>query len=292
MLQKFPHVDNKTPLPLSHAEHKHIRALQKRSVREEEALCVLEGEHLCEEYLQHCLKFTANNSPNNSSRLPLLHSIIICSDDTVSPQIHTLAQKLITINKNTRFRTASTQKFELLTDTTTPQKILAVIDMPIRPMSDGEPLLILDGIADPGNLGTIIRTADWFGFRNILIGEGSADRFHPKTLRATMGSIFRCAVHSTKNLAQTIESSYADYSLWGASLQGTLTLAECANRIRSSSERYGIVMGNEARGISPHLINRLAGTFRINGGKQGTESLNVGIATGIILYEMSKNEVV
>jgi TrmH family RNA methyltransferase len=263
---------------LSQADQKRIRALQKRSGREEQRLCVLEGEHLCMEYIQYCRSISSEN-------MIRLHTVVVPMDE-LPPQIVLLTKDLAALGGTVY--TTSPQKFALLCDTATPQRILAVIDLPEQPFFNNSPLLILDSVADPGNVGTIIRTADWFGVRNILLGEGSADRFSPKALRSTMGSIFRTSVHSVSNLATVLQTSFADYTLWGASLQGAITLeALRENILAQKNSRYGIVMGNEARGISPDVQQCLAGMFKIRGGESGAESLNVAIATGIVLHELS-----
>jgi RNA methyltransferase, TrmH family len=280
--------------PLSNADHKHIRSLQKRTERERQRLCVLEGEHLCTEYARyrennpeadieiHSL-VVVNESNNENSKNTTVNSAVV--NGAVSPEVMLLASELALWG--TRVYSTSAHKFALLSDTTTPQGILAVIDLPERPFVDAEPLLVLDGVADPGNVGTIIRTANWFGVRNILLGQGCADRFHPKTLRATMGAVFGCAIHSTPNLATTLQTSFAHYALWGASLRGAQMLREVKKNNLQARGKYGVVMGNEARGISPEVLDCLTGTFKIHGGASSTESLNVAIAAGIILHEMT-----
>ena len=267
---------------LSNADHKHIRALQKRSEREHQRLCVLEGAHLCKEYAQY-----REHTPQASIEI---HSLVVVNDnhsndDAISPEVARLVNELAAWGAPVYGTSA--HKFALLCDTATPQGILAVIDLPERPLTAAEPLLVLDGVADPGNVGTIIRTADWFGVRNILLGQGCADRFHPKTLRATMGSVFRCAIHSTPNLADTLHTSFADYTLWGASLQGAQTLGQISQKAAKAKGKYGLVMGNEARGISLDVLECLTETFKIHGGQSGVESLNVAVAAGIILHEMT-----
>jgi RNA methyltransferase, TrmH family len=300
MQHHLPHISTNPFLQmyqaLSHADHKRIRALQKRSEREQQRLCLLEGEHLCTEYLYY-----REHHPLATIEI---HSLVVMNDnrnnddrnnddtnndaqDTISPHISALVHNLA--GYGTPIFSTSAQKFALLCNTTTPQGVLAVIDLPERPFAETEPLLVLDGVADPGNVGTIIRTADWFGVRNILLGQGCADRFHPKTLRATMGSVFRCAIHSTPDLATTLQTSFAGYTLWGASLQGLQTLEELGNSTTQCNGKYGIVMGSEAHGISPAVQDCLTGTFKIHGGKSGTESLNVAVAAGIILHKMSAN---
>jgi RNA methyltransferase, TrmH family len=263
MLSSFP--------PLSLSQHQFLRRLQKRSERDAQRLCVLEGEHLCEELL----KTYSNTKHGETTTKPSIYAVVVdAANDT--PSVQRLAEDFHSLD-NSVFATTS-QKFAALTDTQTPQGILAVIDFPEQSFIPNAPLLVLDGLADPGNVGTMIRTAEWFGVPNVLLGAGTADRFHPKTLRATMGSVFRCAVHSTPHLADELQAHFADYRFYGASLQGAVPLEDV-----DFSGKVGIVMGSEARGISPDVLSVLSGTFMIEG-FGAAESLNVAVATGVVLY--------
>ncbi len=254
-------------LPIS--VHQYIRLLRKRSERDAARQCVLEGEHLCDEYRLMCER----------GALVLPFEVVIQSGS--SAKIEELASAFDRMN--VPVYATSEHKFQQLCDAQTPQGILAVIDFPELPLETDKPLLILDGVADPGNVGTIIRTAEWFGVRNILLGAGSADRFHPKTLRATMGSIFRCAVHSAPNLAQTLQEQYAHYRLYG----GAAGAAQKLEEIQLSSI-WGVVLGSEAHGISQEVEALLHGTFRIDRARASeAESLNVAVAAGVILHYWS-----
>lgn len=252
--------------------------------------CVLEGEHLCYELLRH---LQSENTSNYAASSVLKQNIqvqsIVIPSEGVSPQIQALARQLSQADPLAICRTTSAQKFDLLCDAAQPQRILAVIDFPEYAPPESSPILVLDGVSDPGNVGTIIRTADWFGVRTILLGEGCADRFHPKTLRATMGSFLRCALQSVPVLATHLQNNCTKYELWGASLQASVALRTLSKRFQdisdTSPKKIGIVLGSEARGISPEVERCLHNTFKISGGLQGTESLNVAVAAGVILYE-------
>lgn len=262
---------------LSQAEHQRIRLLKKRSERDSQRLCIIEGEHLCGEYLQLM----------QQNRLTAPRIVVVQEDSSLSAAQQLRVQRLaeIFLVQGVSIYQTSEHKFHLLADAQTPQGILAVIDVPLLHLQTDKPMIILDGIADPGNVGTIIRTAEWFGVTNILLGEGCADKLHPKTLRATMGAIFRCAVHSTPNLAQTLRSDFPHYRLYGASLQGKTELGAI-----DWSEPPGIVMGSEAHGISADVEKILAETFYIKrGARSEAESLNVAVAAGVILHHYSSD---
>lgn len=168
-----------------------------------------------------------------------------------------------------------------------PQPVLAVFDLPdIPPYSyNGEMALALDAVQDPGNLGTIIRLADWFGIRDILAGHGSADAFQPKVVQATMGALARVRVHKVADLAETLRDS-------GAPLIGTFLDGDNLYGAQLSlSPRPIVVMGNEGNGISPEveaLVGRRIKIPSFPPGRHTSESLNVAMATGIIISELSR----
>lgn len=152
-------------------------------------------------------------------------------------------------------------------------KIKQNIDKVINPE---ELTLFLDGIQDPGNLGTIIRTADWFGIKNIFCSENSVDLYNPKVISATMGSFARVSVIHT-NLAFLLkEQNSSNLPVYGAFLDGKSS--------KNIESKTGIlVMGNESNGISAEIEKFC--THRISIPQIGkAESLNVGVATGILLF--------
>ncbi|MCS6809446.1 MAG: RNA methyltransferase [Bacteroidota bacterium] len=249
---------------------RHIRSLHKRSERERHQQCIIEGEHLCAEY---CALVQAHVVAK-----PLC---VVLQRDVLSTsqRMSTLAQAFAHLGVDVYCTPERT--FYLLSDTTTPQGILAVVEYPCLAVETNQPMIVLDNVNDPGNVGTIIRTAEWFGVRNILLGQGSADRFHPKTLRASMGSIFRCAVASTPNLAITLQTEYSQYTLYGASVRGSLDVRDV-----QVTNTTAIIMGNESHGISADIHRLLHATLRITQAHASrAESLNVAVAAGIILYQ-------
>ena len=169
----------------------------------------------------------------------------------------------------------------------TPQQVLAIFE---QPEHDIEPdvirtslCLALDGVQDPGNLGTIVRLADWFGIGHVFCSHNTADIYNPKAIQATMGAIARVKVHYA-SLPQII-SSLSDCPVYGTFLDGK-------NIYRESLSSHGlIVMGNEGNGISRDiagLINKKLYIPHYPGGRQTSESLNVAIATAITCAEFRR----
>ncbi len=168
-----------------------------------------------------------------------------------------------------------------------PQEVLAVFDQP-QQKSDGNIAgglsLALDGVQDPGNLGTIIRIADWFGIENIYCSEDTADVYNPKVVQATMGSIARVKV-TYRDLGKMIDSLPADFPVYGTMLDGD-------DIYRQPLTHNGlIVMGYEGKGISPAItakINRKLLIPNYPEGRQTADSLNVAIATAITCSEFRR----
>ncbi|HZH73937.1 MAG TPA: RNA methyltransferase [Mariniphaga sp.] len=146
--------------------------------------------------------------------------------------------------------------------------------------------LVLDGIQDPGNLGTIVRIADWFGIKNIICSNDCADIFNPKTIQATMGSISRVKLNYT-DIVKHLENNI-DFPIYGTFMDGDNIYTE------NLTENGMIVMGSEGKGVSeavgrlikkrlhiPHYPNVLTGY-------NSPESLNVAVATSITCYEFRR----
>ena len=145
--------------------------------------------------------------------------------------------------------------------------------------------LALDGVQDPGNLGTIIRIADWFGITHIYCSQDTADVYNPKVVQATMGSIARVKVEYG-DLLGLVESLPADVPVYGTLLDGD-------NIYQQKLENRGlIVMGNEGKGISPDLAKKVNHKLLIPNfpeGRATADSLNVAIATAITCSEFRRN---
>ena len=163
-----------------------------------------------------------------------------------------------------------------------PQQVLALLEMPKSVALDkaGKELcLALDGVQDPGNLGTIIRIADWFGIRTIYCSEDTADAWNPKVIQATMGSIARVKMVYT-DLKALIEK--AEVPVYGTLLDGQDIYTQ------PLSKEGIIVMGNEGNGISQEIRKLITHRLLIPKYQEGPESLNVAIATAITCSEFRR----
>ena len=170
----------------------------------------------------------------------------------------------------------------------TPQQVLAVFEQPkytLTPDVARHSLcLALDDVQDPGNLGTIIRLADWFGIEDIICSQNTVDVYNPKTVQATMGGIARVRVHYT-SLPDFIRSQSKEIPVFGTFLDGQNMYEQplAANGL--------IVMGNEGNGIGKEveaLINRKLYIPNYPQGQETSESLNVAIATAVICAEFRR----
>ena len=161
-----------------------------------------------------------------------------------------------------------------------PQAVLAVFEIPNKEIESVSTLsLALDDVQDPGNLGTIIRIADWFGITTIYCSEGTADAWNPKVVQATMGSIARVNIVYT-DLADVILQ--AQVPVYGTLLDGQNIYTH-----KLTSEGI-IVMGNEGNGISPNIRQLITHKLLIPQFHEGPESLNVAIATAITCSEFRR----
>ncbi len=169
-----------------------------------------------------------------------------------------------------------------------PQSMLGVFKLPrnehYTEFSITQLVLALDAVQDPGNLGTIIRVADWFGIKDIFCSLDTADCWNPKVVQATMGSIARVRLHYV-DLNKMVESLPADYPIYATLLDGE-------NIYKQELSHHGmIVMGNEGKGISPILrtkINRKLYIPNYSSNEDTAESLNVAIATSIVCAEFRR----
>lgn len=165
-----------------------------------------------------------------------------------------------------------------------PQQVLGIFKQEPQPKLHLENSLsiALDDIQDPGNLGTIIRIADWFGIRTILCSENTVDVYNPKVIQATMGSIANVNVIYV-NLEEVIKALPKTFPIYGTLLDGE-------NIYQQTLERKGlIVMGNEGKGISSNIKKYITHKLLIPGDVQKTaESLNVAIATAITCAEFQR----
>jgi TrmH family RNA methyltransferase len=245
---------------LSKAKIKFVKSLQIKKYRKQEQCFVVEGVKSVQELLAsdfEVVMLVATNEFLANNRLPNSAEIIEATDKEL----------------------ASLGEFQ------SNDSVLAVARIKVPSRLDPGPkefALVLDDIRDPGNLGTIIRTADWFGISKIIASEETADFYNPKVIASTMGSFTRCGIFYT-DLATYLESKRGT-RMFGAVLDG-----KDVHTVDFGSGGL-IVIGNESRGIS----NDLAGfiTDRITIPKYGNaESLNAAMATGIICDNLRRGGV-
>ncbi len=237
---------------------KYIQSLSQKKFRQEEKLFIAEGPKILGELLD--------------SSLALIKEIYATSDWIKE---NTTRLKRVTLAELTN------DELKKISQLSTPNKVLAILHY----FDHGENIecrnkitLALDRIQDPGNLGTIIRIADWFGVEQLVCSPGSADLYNPKTIQATMGSFIRVRVYY-RDLPSWL-SSVKDIRIYAAELEG-----RPVSSFKQMKEGI-IVIGNESQGINPE-IEKLCNARITIPRKGGAESLNAAIATGIILSHLS-----
>ncbi len=233
---------------------KDIQTLGQKKFRQQERLFIAEGPKLVKELLE--------------------------ADASMVKEIFAL-KEWITDHEKILVKIAVTEitetELERISQLTNPNKVLAIVrqfDEDNEIITKGKITLALDGIQDPGNLGTIIRTADWFGIGQIVCSNDSADVYNPKVVQATMGSIARVKVIYT-DLQQWL-AEQKDTRIYATTLEG-----EDISTVKKIKEGI-IIFGNESKGISAEIL-QLA-NVRLSIPKKGkAESLNAAVAAGVVL---------
>lgn len=246
---------------MTRAEIQFVRSLNDKRTRDAEGLFIAEGSKLVEEIL--------------ASHLVVRHVY------TTRRELHGANIELIT-----------PQEMERISQLKNANDTLAIVEQPRYRLNREEVgkrlTLALDGVQNPGNLGTIIRLADWFGVEDIICSSECADCYNPKVVQATMGAILRVRVHYTANLAELLSKSAAA----GTPIYGTLLDGE--NIYTQELSSHGIiVMGNEGRGLSDACRRVLTHKLFIPpypADAPTSESLNVAMATGIIMAEFRRRK--
>ena len=242
---------------LSKTHTKYIQSLQHKKLRDEAGLFIAEGPKVVMDLLNSrkfvCKEIFALNNwlQEHSKRLSLL--------------------------KDTIVNTVEDFELQKLSSLSTAHVVVAVFEKrkPVNKIETAFKItLVLDTIQDPGNLGTIIRIADWFGIENIICSMGCADMYNAKVVQSTMGSLGRVNVIYTDLIAWLAENS--KIKIYSASLEG-----EDVKAVGKLKEGI-LIIGNEANGVSDEVMNFVSG--KINIPRIGeAESLNAAVATGIIL---------
>lgn len=175
-----------------------------------------------------------------------------------------------------------------ITDTVTPQGIAAVVALPDAHRLPAQPLhgawLFLDRVQDPGNVGTMVRTADAAGFTGIVVGQKSADLFGPKVVRSMQGSQFHLQMFEGD-----LRKWIADFKQVNAPVYGTQLNPQAKNfRTVDPGDTFALVMGNEGQGMSNELLAMTTDNLYIPM-RGEAESLNVAISAGILMFQLNKD---
>lgn len=161
--------------------------------------------------------------------------------------------------------------------------VLAIVaqgEVVLEDMTDG-PIIVLDKINDPGNLGTIIRTADWFGLKQIILSEDCVDVYNPKVVRSTMGSLFHVNIFKTKHIDTTLATLKNNH---GYIINALDMKGETISKLKSSQKNI-YVFGSESHGVRAELDELIDNRYTIPGAGN-TESLNVAVAAGILMSQL------
>lgn len=240
---------------ISKKVYKNIRSLKSRKSRYAQEKFIVEGVRLIKTIL------------NDGARLEYLITTKIFRSKNI--------EFIKNINSEVIFE-VSEKEMEDLSNMTTPSGVLATTNFPkYDQLNSKKNIIYLDQISDPGNMGTILRTASWFGVEQIVLSDKCIDPFNPKVVAAAMGSHFQLKFLGEENL-----NKLDDYIWIGASLDGGKF-----SHSKILNKKWVLVMGSEAHGIDNKLKPRLDETFTIPKLGKG-ESLNVGVAMGIFLSKI------
>ena len=246
---------------------KQIKSLSQKKFRKESGLFVAEGEKVVSELLEN-----------------------------VNWEIHQIFAtdswlEKYSIPANIPAEKVSPKDLKRISTLVTPNNVLAVVKIPERIIGNirlqKRHTLLLDNIQDPGNFGTILRTADWFGVENIICSENTVELYNPKVIQASMGSFMRVNVFYTSP-EKFLKSLPSDFPVMGAMLEGE-------NIYQSNLPKEGLlIIGNESKGISPDLTKYITHKLEIplirqKGKRIFPDSLNAAVASGIILSHLSKH---
>ena len=249
---------------------KNIKKLKEKKFRDEKNQYVVEG-----------IKLVAEAIEENTN----IDSVVVC-EDCVNDG--TIDKKLLYEIARYKCVYVTEKIFDTLTDVSNPQGIMAVINRKnIVPDVDytQDFIVALDGIQDPGNLGTILRTVDAAGLNQIILSKETADSFNPKVVRSTMGGIFRVNMIKSESLVETLKN------LQQKGYEVVVTSLDTNNSIYDINyHKKVIVIGNEANGVSKEVQDLANKKVKIPMlGK--TESLNASVAAGIMIYEYVRGKV-
>jgi TrmH family RNA methyltransferase len=242
---------------------KYIQSLHSKKNREEEGLFIVEGVKLVTEFIQH-EKFELT--------------------DIFATAEYMANHRQLLSGSSFKYTEVSSEELKKISLLTSPNQVLAIAKITATKLNTdflkNTTTLFLDDIRDPGNLGTIIRIADWFGIVQVICSPNTTEVYNPKTLQASMGAILRVNVI---NMSFEQLLKHADnLPIYGALLQGA--------NIYTTTLKHGVlVIGNEANGISTEVLKHITNPITIpSAGSNGSESLNAANACAIICSEFHR----
>ena len=242
---------------------KHVRALSQKNSRDKFEQFFVEGYRIVKDAFDNGCTFK-----------------YLLVSDNIADNIKEFLNEI----ENIPLYTIKDSLFKQISDTDTPQGILAVLNKKEYNLenildSNENFLVLLENIQDPGNMGTIIRTADAAGVRGVIVSKGCVDIYNPKVLRSTMGSIFHLSIIKVDDFDGYIDKlKQNEYNLFGAHLKGITNYFEV-----DMKGKVGIIIGNEANGITDDIAQKCKLIKIPMFGS--TESLNASVSAGVIMYE-------
>lgn len=251
-------------MPLSLNKVKLLRSLNQKKFRQKYNFFIAEGPKICAEAL-------------STESLEIVEIFALRSWIEQEATIAQKYQSIVTVVSEKELKKVSALK--------TPNLVVILAKIPDLTVNhsliNNGAHIFCDGIQDPGNLGTIIRIADWFGISSVTLGEGSVDAFNPKTIQASMGSVLRVPVQVLADEQEQYFSSFKE--VYGAVIEGE-------NIFNTKLDPHALyVIGNESRGISDQVKERCTKLISIPSyAGSNAESLNAAVATGILCAELRR----
>ncbi len=257
---------------ISASNSKLIRSLRNKKYRDQHRLYLVEGDKIVKELLSYVY-------PREGHRIQQLFA----SGEWIE------RNSSITGGKGIRIHETDESEMKKISNLVTPQQVMAVVSIPepgeVSEVLEGNTVLVFESIRDPGNLGTIIRTADWFGINHIVCSPDSTDIYNAKVVQATMGAIARMRIYYAD-----IERLLTGPGLEGKTVYGTFMKGENIYGIKLVPESL-FLFGNESHGLSdkydPFITRRIT-IPSFSNGTQGTESLNVASAVSVLCSEIRR----
>ncbi|HOD27708.1 MAG TPA: RNA methyltransferase [Syntrophales bacterium] len=240
--------------------------LNQTKYRRREGLCLAEGEKVVRELL----------------RSPWAVRAVLMEEDAAARH-----QALIASLPSGAVHAVPARSWKRISQDPAPEGILAVAALP-PPLAAADwetgpgPLLLIDRVNNPNNLGALLRTAHWFGFRTVLVGAGSADWTHPKVIRTSMGSLFHLNVAADLDLAAVLPALRGRFRLIGSDVRRGVPPHPCP-------PQTALLLGNETHGLPPALLDLADECWRIPGAGDA-ESLSLPQAAAIMMYEFRRGE--